>query len=310
MKDRLKFFIIIVLVIVLFLLDVFIPFGASNDIITLLRLPRSISIILVGFLLSTAGLVIQHLTRNPLADPFIIGTSSGAMLGIIISSFLSVSSYSLTYFFIVNIFAFFSTSLSLRISSYTRFSDIVLSGVSVNSFILSLIVLFVIFSEKHSLDFLHISLGSFSYSDWKSIIYSASTGGLAVFLIFFFIKDLKIISFHEEKSKTLGIDKHKTTIFLYLLSSLLSSSAVSLSGIIGFIGLMSPHITRIYFNNSKLEFIFFANMLIGSMLLFVASLISRIFFYPLEIPPGVFTSIAGSIFFVYLLVRRSVYNAY
>ena len=309
MKDeKIKIVFVIIFFILLFLIDLYLPYY-DKEIILDLRIPRSISIFFTGAFLSSAGYIVQMITRNPLADPFIVGTSSGAMLGIILSILLGVSSSSCGYFFIVISLAFISTYLSIMISRASKIpGNILLSGVAVNSFILSIIVLGVIFSKENSLSFLHISFGSFSYSDWRSIVYSLIAGVFSVLFVFIMMKDIKIIAFHEDKSLTLGINRNRVVFLSLLFSSALSSLSVSLSGIIGFVGLMSPHITRLLFRSLCEEKRLLMSMIVGSSMLFISSITSRLFFYPIEIPPGVFTSIAGSIFFIYLSVVKRAFK--
>ncbi len=209
---------------------------------------------MTGAFLSSSGYIVQMITRNPLADPFIIGTSSGAMLGIILLIFLGVPPSSFLYFFVVISLSFLSTYLALIIARMSKITGgILLSGIAINSFIISIILFFIMFSKEHSLSFLHISFGSFSYSEWNNIAYSLIPAVISLIFILIMMKDIKIVAFHDDKSLTVGI-KRDTVVFLSILfSSALSSSAVFLSGIIGFVGLMAPHITRLLFKDISEE---------------------------------------------------------
>lgn len=302
MKIRISFFFILFVVIIFFLISLFLPFKPDVEILLNLRLPRSLAIVLSGFLLATAGFISQRITSNPLADPFVIGTSSGAMLGVIISQLTDIRFYSFYYFIVINSITLAIVYLSWWLSIYfVKTESILLTGIAVNSFVLSLIVYYVIFSRENSISFFHLSFGSFSYVEWNSLLYSFISFVISFFILSLIWKDLKIIAFNIEKSITLGVSERLIRFFSFTIISLLTSASVSLSGIIGFVGLMSSHIA--YHLNQKREdfYSFVMSGIVGSSLLLLADIFSRYFFYPLEIPPGVFTSIFGSIFFFYII---------
>lgn len=302
---RINLLFIVLILLILFLVDISLPDFENLDIIFNLRLPRSISIVLTGWLLAGAGFIVQRLTGNLLADPFIIGTSSGAMTGILISEFFKFSPYGFFYFLTVNSFAVLTVYISWWLSLYfSRHSNIIFSGVAVNSIVLSFIVLYVIFSRDTTINFFHISFGSFSYSDWNSLIYAFMVSLVSFFIIFLIWKDIIIISFNQDKSISLGVSEKTIRFFAFISASFMTSVSVSLSGIIGFVGLMSPHISVLFSDGKDHLSHFILTIIIGSLLLIISDVVSRYFFYPIEIPPGVLTSIAGSIFFLYLVINK------
>lgn len=278
----------------------------STDILWGIRVPRLIAVILTGFSLSTAGFLLQYVTRNPLADPFIIGTSGGSMLGLIICEFLGLNYYSPIFFVIINIFALFFTLLAYRISKiFSKSNDtMLLSGIAVNSFVISLIVLFVIFSRENTLYFFHLNFGSFNYINQTKLLYSFLLVILSLTFIFLYTRVIEIISFSEEKAITLGIDVEKIKFFMFILISVLTSTSVVIAGIIAFVGLMVPHISYSLFRGVKTLMFIVLNGLLGSLILLISDVVARYSVYPLEIPPGVITSIFGSLFFIYLVIRR------
>lgn len=307
MKEQNKFLFVFILITVLFFFNLSLPFKPDLDILLNLRLPRSLAIFLSGFLLAVAGFISQRITLNPLADPFIIGTSSGAMLGIIIVRLLDINPYGFYYFIIINLVTLTIVYVSWWFSTYfMKTENIILTGIAINSFILSLIVYYVIFSRDNTINFFHISFGSFSYSEWNSLLYSFISMVLSFFILFFIWKDIILLAFNIEKAITLGISERFTRFLSFTLISLLTSAAVSLSGIIGFVGLMSSHIA--YNINKKQENLssVYLSGFVGSFLLLVADTFSRYFFYPIDIPPGVFTSIFGSIFFFYIILKSKI----
>lgn len=300
-----KVFLIIFIFLIFSYFSLALPYNFNRELFLNLRIPRFIGIIITGFSLSTAGMMIQLITKNPLADPFIIGTSGGAMLAIIICDIIGFKTYGFVYFFLISLFSITATFLAYRISMFSSlFSNILLSGIAINSFILSIIVFLIIFSRDASINFFHLGFGSFSYLSYDTVMYSVLIFSFLFFLSFFMIKYLIPISFDEEKAQTLGINVNRLKFILFILVSLITSVSVSISGMIGFVGLMIPHITRKLFKNENFKFLFVINSLLGSIFLLVSDVISKSFFYPVEIPPGVITSIIGSIFFLILVIKR------
>ncbi|MCX7647998.1 MAG: iron ABC transporter permease [Elusimicrobiales bacterium] len=151
-----------------------IPSDYDKDILINLRIPRFLTLIITGFSLSTAGMILQLLTKNPLADPFIIGTSGSSMLAIIISNIIGLKFYGFEYFFLILSFSVSATLISYKISvlSSSQNTSLLLSGIALNSFVLSIIVIFVIFSRDATVNFFHLSFGSFAYNEYRVIGYS------------------------------------------------------------------------------------------------------------------------------------------
>ncbi len=283
------------------------PFEFDKDILVNLRIPRYLGIIITGFSLSTSGLILQLITKNPLADPFIIGTSASAMLGIMLCLIIGISFYDPLYFLIIISFSLVATIFSYKLSylsSSKSSNNILLSGIAINSFVLSIIVLVVIFSRNWTVNFMHISFGSFSYPDYTKIFISGIIFLVIIIVLYFLNKYIIVFSFDEEKSKTLGIQLYQTKIVIFLIISSLTAISVSLSGIIGFIGLMIPHITRHILYKENFNLIFLMNVIYGGMFLVLSDTISKAFFYPVELPPGVISSIFGSLFFIWLILKE------
>ncbi|MEF3281050.1 MAG: iron ABC transporter permease [Elusimicrobiota bacterium] len=309
--NKTKIIISAIVFLILSYLSLSLPSDFDKDILINLRIPRYLGILLTGFSLSTAGFILQLVTKNPLADPFIIGTSGASMLGIILCSLMQISFYDIRYFFIIIFFSLSVTIFSYKLSylgSSKSANNILLSGIAINSFILSLIVLLIIFSREWSINFMHISFGSFSYSDYNKLTVLYSIFFILIFLLFFLNKYILVFSFDDDKSKTLGIDSNKIKFIIFVIVSFLTSISVSISQMIGFIGLMIPHITRSFLNRENFNIIFIFNLLYGGLFLLMADVISRMFFYPLELPPGVISSIFGSLFFIWLILRKEAKN--
>jgi len=287
-----------------------IPSDYDKDIFINLRVPRFLTLIITGFSLSTAGMILQLLTKNPLADPFIIGTSGSSMLAIIISNIIGLKFYGFEYFFLILSFSVSATLISYRISvlSSSQNTSLLLSGIALNSFVLSIIVLFVIFSREATVNFFHLSFGSFAYNEYRIIEYSLFIVSILLIIILFLINHIKIIAFDEEKAETLGVNTKRLKLIVFIIAAALTSVSVSVSGIIGFVGLMIPHITRRLFANADLKIIFLINAVYGAFFLLISDVAVKSLFYPTELPPGVISSIAGSIFFIWLVLKREKRN--
>lgn len=305
-KLHLNVFIIFVLFVVFSYLDLILPYMCDKEIFYELRIPRYLGIFISGFSLSSAGMLLQHITKNPLSDPFITGTSGGVMISIIISHILNISSYSFLYLLMNSMWGFFATLFAFKIASLSGrvISNIVLSGFAINSIVFSLIVFFIIFSKENSLYFLHVSFGSFSYVNYKILFYSLLFFLVIIFFVRYILKYIITLSFDEDKSIVLGVDVKKVRFSVFMISSVLTAISVTLSGIIGFVGLMIPHITRYFFGNFSFENIFFLNGFLAVVFLLFADVFSRYFFYPLDFPPGIFSAICGSVFFIYLVIKN------
>jgi iron complex transport system permease protein len=274
----------------------------EKTIIYKIRIPRVICAFIVGAGLSISGIVLQSVLKNPLAESYTLGISGGASLGTAIALVIG-NIYLIPFFaFIGSISTLF---LILSISIIKRFStsSIILAGISLN-FIFSSLVLFLVsvlnYEKFHStVLFLFGDLSSFST---KILIYS----GILIFLSFIFLslsgKVYDIISIDEEKAKTLGINVNFEKNLTYFISCLISSICVSLSGIIGFVGLIIPHIARSIFGSIHKKVIPIS-FIIGGSFLIICDTISRVIIRPVEIPIGVITGFFGGIFFLFLLFK-------
>ncbi|MCM8772447.1 MAG: iron ABC transporter permease [Candidatus Omnitrophica bacterium] len=267
-----------------------------------IRIPRVLCAFTVGAGLSISGVVLQSVLKNPLSESYTLGISGGASFGVAIGTIIG-RSYSIPFFSFTG--AIFSLFLILLITLIKKLSSssVILAGISLN-FIFSSLVLFLISSfrfEKFYSTVLFL-LGDLSSFSEKMLFYS----GILIFLIFVFFflssKIYDIISFDEDKAKTLGINVNFEKNLTYFLSCLISSLCVCLSGIIGFVGLIVPHIIRGLFGSSHRKVIPFSFLFGGSFLIFCDT-ISRLILRPIELPIGVITGFFGGIFFLSLLLK-------
>jgi iron complex transport system permease protein len=284
--------------------------ASESSIILELRLPRTISGILVGAALSLAGAVLQALLRNPLADPFVLGISSGAAVGAVLAILVGLGSTFLGIYAVPGA-AFGGALLTLllvyfiaRVEGRIPTQTMLLSGVIVSSFF-SAIIMFLISvtsnEQIHSVMFWLMGNLEYSASQSLGVIFLYFLVGSAV--LFFLAKDLNILVLGEETASELGVEVERVKKIAFVFASLITGAVVSVSGLIGFVGLVVPHVVRMIWGPDH-RFLLPASALMGAMLLVVADTIARTVLAPSEIPVGVVTAMGGAPFFVYLLRKK------
>lgn len=276
---------------------------ANATIILGIRLPRLLMAILVGMMLSMAGTVAQAVFRNPLADPYIIGISAGAVAGAILAFFLGLPD---VYY---GIFAFFTALatafLIFRLAGRKGKADtamLLIVGIAVSSF-LSALTSFVMYSAgEDSYRVMVWTMGYLGAATWGRV------GLLVVPLIassayFLYLRqDIDALLMGDEEAYSLGIDVGKLKRRLLLVTSLIVSFSVAFTGMIGFVGLIVPHAIRLIIGNSHARLLPLAAFSGGVFLLF-ADTLARTLLAPTEIPIGVVTAFFGAPFFLVLAVR-------
>lgn len=272
-----------------------------------IRLPRVILSALVGMGLGVSGAAFQGLFKNPMADPYVLGISSGAALGATISIILKLEYVGLlgttTMAFIG---AFLSLILVYNIAKIGRkvpTTTLLLSGIAVN-FLFSAIISLAMILHKESMDrIIFWTMGSFGAASYNQIIVLTPIIIIVTAYLIINNRKLNIMSVAEESAYTLGVDGEKVKKRIILLSSLLVATIVSISGIIGFVGLIIPHIARILAGANHRELIPFSAIL-GGLFLIICDTLARNIMPPTELPVGVITSIFGAPYFIYLLWKR------
>lgn len=271
-----------------------------------IRLPRILLAVLVGGSLSLSGVVLQALLRNPLAEPFILGISGGASIGSIISIMIGFSLWYITN----PVFSFAGASI-VMVSVYflgKRYGVIdsnilLLSGVMVGSFLSAIILFLVTMSGQVVKNALLWLLGNLSTANLPEITIIIPLIILSFGIIFLNSYKMNIISVSEESALHLGINVERVKKILLLSTSLLTGAVVSLSGTIGFIGLIVPHICRMIYGPDH-RILVPTSFLVGAILMVVVDLISRTIIYPYEIPVGALTAVIGAPVFIVLLKKK------
>lgn len=269
-----------------------------------IRVPRVILAFLVGAFLSVAGTLLQSVLLNPLTDPYVTGVSSGAGLGAVLGIVSGVPAMPwVSVLALAGGGATLATVYSLghrkgRLNIYV----LLLAGVSISNLFAAAISLIMIASSKDIHAVLYWLLGSFSGRSWPAVrIALLATPFLVV--PFFFTRELNIMLLGEERALELGVEVERVKKVMFGVAAVLTAVAVSVSGIIGFIGLVIPHLCRLIVGPDHRRVVPLS-LCLGACVMGLSDLISRTILAPAEIPVGIVTTFLGAPLFIHLLRRR------
>jgi iron complex transport system permease protein len=277
----------------------------AADIVWKIRLPRVILGILVGSGLASCGAVFQGIFRNPLAEPYTLGVSSGASLGVTLSIILGFSG------FLIPVYAFAGSVLSVMLvyslAAKKNFlnSTIILGGV-VLSFLFTSVVYFI-FSISKPEDIHNILMwlmGDLSSANNTVITITAAFVIPGIIVLMFFSEDLNILTLGDEKAFSLGVQPKQLKRILFVASSLVTGACVAGSGVIGFVGILIPHLTRKMVGANH-RYLIPGSALVGAIFLVLSDTLARVVMRPLELPVGVLTGIIGGTFFLTVLFKTN-----
>lgn len=274
-----------------------------------IRLPRILLALIVGAGLSLAGATFQALLRNPLAEPYILGISSGGTLGAVLSITLGLGLTQLT----TPLFAFLGSGIVMILVYFLGhrrgFIDpntLLLSGVMIGAFFNAIILLLLsVFHHEIRAAFMWL-LGNLSNANFSSLIIIGPLVILSSIPLLFFARSFNAIATGDEMAMHLGVDVTRARRISYFLASVITGLAVSVSGIIGFVGLIVPHACRLLFGPDN-RLLLPASVLVGGTFLVLSDLIARTILSPAEIPVGVVTAVIGAPVFIYLLKKNLTY---
>ena len=287
--------------------------GTSDVTTTILlhvRLPRMLLGFLVGCSLATVGVALQALLRNPLADPYVLGVSSGAALGAAVGVLLGAGTTFLAET-ALPAYGFAGGLLALVVvyrmaASYEQLPihSLLLTGVILNA-IFSALSMFItsILEPNRSYGMMAWLMGTLTAPTYRGLVGLAVYLSIGLFLLFSQMRVLNILALGEDSARTLGIDTEKAKRFIFVLTALVTGAVVSISGMIGFIGMIVPHAVRLV-TGADHRLLLPASALVGGTFLMGADTIARTLMSPAEIPVGIITALAGGPFFVYLLLWR------
>lgn len=272
------------------------------------RLPRIILAVLTGSLLSMAGAVYQAIFQNPMADPYVIGISSGAAFGATIA-IIFLPPMMLLGNSIVSLAAFLSailTSILVYFISKTKRGvdtfSLLLTGVVISTVLSSFISLMMLAHQDEAMKIMTWTMGSFNAKSWNHVITILVPTVVGIFFTIYHGKDLNVLVMGEEEAMSMGLDTKRLKRNMLLICALLTSIAVSVSGIIGFVGLIVPHFIRLIFG-SEHKFLLKASFVFGAIFMLLSDTIARSLISGFEIPVGIITSLIGGPLFLILLVR-------
>ncbi len=281
-----------------------------SNIVLNIRLPRVILAGLVGASLAIAGAAFQGLLRNPLADPYTLGVSSGASVGAVITLFFGVSipfagMFTLPLLSIV--FALITILIVLmfarRIDRGLKVETIILTGIIFSSFLGAFISLMIALTGDELRQIIGWLMGSVSMRGWEYIQIILPFFLIGSILLLINGRELNVMSFGEEKAQHIGVNVQRKKMIVLIAGSILTGSAVAVSGTIGFVGLVIPHLTRLMWGPDH-RHLLPLTVFTGSAFLILADLLARIIISPTELPIGVITSMIGAPVFAMILMRR------
>lgn len=278
----------------------------STSILWKIRLPRTILIAFTGAALGGSGATYQGLFRNPLADPFLIGVASGAGLGAVIAmsvrwpySFWGLMAIPMAAFIAALLTVFIVYTLA-RVGQTVPTTNLILAGVAFSSFATSLTSFFMIRSTSEVRRALGWLLGGASISGWTAIFAITPYLVIGLGILLLHGHALNLLQFGDDQAQQLGLNVTRVKRILLTASSLATAAAVAFSGIIGFIGLIVPHLIRLWFGPDYRRLLPLS-ILGGATALLVSDVIARVVIAPQEIPVGIITSLAGAPFFLWVL---------
>lgn len=275
-----------------------------------IRLPRVLLAVLVGSALALSGAVMQGLFRNPLADPGLLGISSGASLVLALSVVMPLTLPVVLALWWPMLAAFIgSVAVTLVIfllsrSSSSTLSRLLLAGIAINALCGAAIGILSWLSNDQQLRQLSLwGMGSLGQAQWSTVLACAVPILPAMLATQWQARRLNLLQLGDEEAHYLGVDVRRTQRILLVLSALMVAAAVAVSGVIGFVGLVVPHLIRLCLGGDH-RWLLPASALLGAILLLVADMLARTLVSPAEMPVGLLTSLLGAPWFLWLILRR------
>jgi iron complex transport system permease protein len=279
-----------------------------DTIIWNVRLPRVLLAGITGAVLALSGATYQGVFRNPLADPYLIGVATGAALGatIVVVSDVPASTHG---FSVLPLAAFAGAVLAVaavygvaRTGNTVPTTTLILAGVALSALATSITSFLMLQDTSNTLTVFSVVLGGFNTATWTRVAWVLPYAIPAALVVLAHGRLLNVLSLDEEQARSLGVDVERTKLLLLGASSLAAAAAVSVSGTIGFVGLIVPHAVRLMWGPDNRQLLPMA-MLLGAAFLIGADLLARTIDEPQEVPVGIITAFCGVPFFLYLLRR-------
>lgn len=281
------------------------PVPTTHETIVMqIRLPRVLLAATVGFALAAAGTVMQGFFRNPMADPSIIGVSSGAALGAVASIVLPLSLGLRPMAFLCAIITAFAVYLIASEGGRTPVATLLLAGVAIQTF-LGAMISYLQLSAGESLEqVVYWLMGHLHSSTWNDVSLSLPVVVPLFFFLVLYASDLNVLLLGEEDAQSLGVEVERTKRLLLAAASVITAAGVAVSGVIGFVGLIVPHMMRLLVGPDH-RILLPTSALAGAVFLVATDTVARA--GPAEVPVGIVTAAIGAPFFLYLLRTREVH---
>jgi iron complex transport system permease protein len=285
---------------------------ATNALIIFgIRMPRALLAFSVGAALSVSGACMQGLFKNSMADPHILGVSSGAALGAALAMILGWQSTAMGLG-AVTLTAFAGGALSVvlvvnlaRVRGRTSTISLLLAGVAVSAF-LSALISGLMLLNRDKLENVYLwTMGSFTAASWTKVWYCLPVTAVGAVLLRAYARDLNAMLMGEEEARSLGVPVERVRLIVLALCTVLTATAVSVSGVIGFVGLMVPHAVRMIAGPDHRSLIP-VSVVAGGLYLLIIDTLARTVAMPIEIPVGVLTAVVGGPFFLYLMRKSRI----
>lgn len=272
-------------------------------IITFVRIPRTVAAVLAGCAFSVSGVILQSVLNNSLASPSVIGVNSGAgLFAVLIAVFFPSNIYLTTIgAFVGAILAVLMVYFIAQKSGASRMA-IVLSGVAVSSFIGAITDTILTLKPDTMIARTAFLIGGFSGITMDKLSFAGSLIVIGFFITFILSYDMNILALGDETAKSLGLGVARFRFLFLILAAVLAGSAISFAGLIGFVGLIVPHVSRLFVGYDN-RILLPVSALLGSIFTLLCDLLARVLFAPYEIPVGIILSFLGGPFFIYLLMK-------
>ena len=285
--------------------------ATSLLIVLQIRLPRIVLALIVGSVLSVSGSAMQGMFRNPLAEPHILGVAAGASFGAMLAMSLELNNMLFgmgpvaLFAFLGGIIAMFTVYALSRAGGTMSSSGLLLAGIAVGSILTAATTLIMSLNRDKLEKIIYWTMGSLSVAGWSTVLWSLPMVVVGSLGLMLFSRQLNIMALGEEEAQHLGVNVDRLRMYLMVLSAVATAGAVSAAGIIGFVGLVIPHVIRMIIGPDHRRLMPLA-MVSGGVFLLIMDTVSRNIVPSMELPVGILTSLVGGPFFVWLLIKKGV----
>lgn len=277
-------------------------------IVLAIRLPRIVAAVVIGAGLAASGVLYQGVFKNPMADPYVLGVSAGAAVGAGIGLLFGLSLFGAP---IAPVLAFIGALVTIfvvynisRVGTRVPEMTLLLSGIAITIFLMAVYQVMQVMATNYKLhELVNWTIGGIANIGWGSVITITPFIVVGIIISAVFSRDLNMMSLGGDTAQHLGVNTERTKKILITLGALMTAAAVSVSGLIGFVGLMIPHITRLIMGPDH-RLLLPASVIVGAIFLVICDAVARILTGAAELPVGAITALTGGPFFIFLLRRK------